>query len=148
MATSRSRETARKALAALLEAALVGSGKPAQAVYAYQVGDFAGASPVVVVSSGGSLREQGSFGPCWDDTFSLAIYSFVLYANPDDGWTESDAEDALDDIEATIADVILENMTSDVWSNLSYEDRTETDGVEIGGHEYRRETVRVTVRAK
>ena len=38
MATSRA--TVRSALATLLEAALVGSGKPAQAVYGYQVGDF------------------------------------------------------------------------------------------------------------
>jgi hypothetical protein len=37
---SAPREAARKQLATLLSSALVGIGKPAAAVYAYQVGDF------------------------------------------------------------------------------------------------------------
>ena len=62
------RETARDALAALLETALVGSGLPAQAVYNYQIGDFQGQSPVVVVSSGPSERVVRGLAGCWFST--------------------------------------------------------------------------------
>ena len=102
---STSRATARKGLANLLTTALVGTGKPAQAVYAYQVGDFAGQSPVVVVSSGPMLRLRDTLGECYRSRFELRIYTFVLYADPASNWTESDAEDALDTIEAAIEEI-------------------------------------------
>ena len=53
--TITNRETVRDALGTLLSAALVGTGKPAQAFYGYMVGDFAGQSPVVVLTSSGTV---------------------------------------------------------------------------------------------
>ncbi len=140
MATSRA--TVRQALAGLLEAALVGSGKPAQAVYGYQVGDFAGQSPVVVVASGPMERTRRGFGPCWHSKATLLVYVFVAYAAAG-GWTEEDAEDALDAIEAAIADVVLANSSNATWDGLTYEEPTEPDGIAIGGVEYRREVIRL-----
>jgi hypothetical protein len=69
------------------------------------------------------------------------IHVFVLYS--DEGtWGEDDAEDALDSIEAKIADVVQANMSnSGVWSRVRYAEPTLTDGVEIGGIEYRREVI-------
>ncbi|MEZ4558733.1 MAG: hypothetical protein R3A10_08095 [Caldilineaceae bacterium] len=147
--TAKSRKTCRDALATLLGTALVGDGKPAQAVYGYQVGDFAGASPVVTVSSAGSTRLRSSFGQCWSNVFDLSIHVFVLYSD-EGSWGEDDAEDALDTIEAAVADVVLANATdAGVWDLLSYaEEPTFTDAVEIGGVAYRRETIPVRCTVK
>ena len=143
MATSTSRATVRKAFAALLSNALVGSGKPAQAVFDYQSGDFQNMSSVVVFSSGSSERGLGSLGPCWTTKVALWVHVFVLYADPDSGWTEADAEDTIDEIEASIADVVLVNMSNANWDRISYSEPTSLGSVEIGGHEYRREVIKL-----
>lgn len=134
-----SRKTLRKAYAALLNTALVGTGKLAQAVYDYQVGDFKGASPVVCVTSAGALRQrltfQGSTPAFW-----LNIHVFVLYATEDASWTEAMAEDAIDDIEAVIAAVNDANQINASWQGITQEDRSQADSLVIGGLEYRRET--------
>lgn len=140
---STSRATVRKAFAALLQSALVGSGKPAQAVFDYHVGDFQSMSAVVVVASDGSERKLQAFGPCWTTTVSLAVYVFVLYADRDSGWTEANAEDAIDAIEASIADVVLANMGNGNWGQITYNEPTALDSVEIGGYEYRREVIKL-----
>ena len=138
---SSARETARKHLATLLEAALVGSGKPAAAVYPYQVGDFRGATPVVVVTSGPMRRRLDSMGGCWRRAFQLWVYVFVAYADGS-GWTEDMAEDAIDAIEDAIAAVVLDNLRTDAWVSLAYSDAgTQLDPVAIGGVEYRRELI-------
>lgn len=138
---SSSREAVRDAFTTLLQTALVGTGKPAQAVYGYQVGDFAGASPVVTVSSGPISRERRSLGACWTTVAQLLVHVFVLYSD-EGSWGEDDAEDALDSIEAKIADVVQANMSNaGVWHKIRYAEPTFTDGVEIGGIEYRREVI-------
>lgn len=138
--TSSTRETARDALTTLLQAALVGAGLPAQSVYGYQIGDFEGASPVVTVSSGPNRRELQRMGPCWTTTTTLHVHVFVLYSDGDT-WGEDDAEDALDDIEALIADVVLANRSTANWDKLSYAEATQPGGVVIGGLEYRMEYI-------
>lgn len=139
---STSRKTVRDALTGLLQAALVGSGKPAQAVYGYQVGDFDKQSPVVVVASGPVLRERRGFGPCWHTTATLLVFVFVAYAA--DGWTEANAEDALDSIEAAVADVVLANSSTATWHGLTYAQATEPGSMTIGGMEYRSEVFRLS----
>ena len=144
--SSVSRRTARETLAALLAAELVGSGKPAAAVYDYLVGDFAGQSPVVVVASGPMLRLRDSMGPCYRSQFNLLVYVFVAYSDPGGTWTEADAEDAIDAIEAAVADVVLANSrSSGAWDRLTHEEPTELDSVTIGGAEYRREIITLQV---
>jgi hypothetical protein len=138
-----SRHTVRDAMTTILQAALVGAGLPVAAVYGYQVGDFAGQSPVVVVSSAGSRRirmtRAGSRA-----TFYLLISTFVLYS---DGatWGEDDAEDAIDAIEALLADVIDDNQVTANWQALDYSDRSQRISVEIGGEEYIYEAVEIAV---
>jgi len=144
--TSVSRKTARKQLASLLTTALVGPGLLAEAVFDYQVGDFQGKTPVVVVTSASSERQRKGFGGCWETAALLHIHVFVLYSDDTGAWTESDAEDRLDAIEAVVADVLLANGSTNVWNHLGYEMPTETDGIEIGGIEYRHEVI--TVRAQ
>jgi hypothetical protein len=138
---SAPREAARKQLATLLSSALVGIGKPAAAVYAYQVGDFRGATPVVVVTSGPMHRSLDSMGGCWRKGFQLLVYVFVAYADGA-GWSEDMAEDAIDTIEEAIAGVVLDNLRTDAWTSIAYSDAgTQLDAVVIGGVEYRRELI-------
>jgi hypothetical protein len=140
---SVSRKAVRDGVTGLLAAALVGEGKPAQAVYGYQVGDFEGQSPVVVVTSGPMARTRRGIGACWHSAATLLVFVFVAYADAAAGWSEADAEDALDAIEALIADVVLVNGSSGTWHGLTYAEATEPDGVEIGGVGYRREVIRL-----
>lgn len=145
MATSASRKVVRDKLAELLQTELVTTLGIAQAVYAYRIGDFAGASPVVVVSSGGSRRERLSFQG-QRPVYYLTIHVFVLYNDEAGTWDESDAEDALDGIEAGVNNVVAANPSlSDFWISLAHSDRSSTGSVEISGVEYRTEIFEVTI---
>jgi len=144
--SSASRAPVRKHFAALLQAALVGTGKPAQAVYDHLVGDFRDAGVVVVVASGPILRQRASLGECWQSTVRLNVYLFVRYADPLTGWTEAQAEDALDACESAIADVVLENSTAPgYWERCTYaeDELTDLGSVSDGGVNYRRELIPV-----
>lgn len=139
---STSREGARKAFAALLDTALVDTNI-VEAVYDYQVGDFDGKASTVVVTSGGIMRVQQSFGTCWHNTYRLDCYLFVLYADPDSSWTEADAEDKIDDIEAAFADVVMTG-TNDAWDGTpEYAEQTALAVVQVGGVSYRRELISI-----
>lgn len=137
-----SRKDAREHLASQLEGVLVGTGLPAQAIYSYQVGDFQGQSPVVVVSSGGSLRERLSFQGM-KPKYTFTIHVFVLYADEAGTWTEQDAEDALDDIEEIIAGWVASNQKSPYWEAVSFDAPSQTSSVMVGGKEYRTEVFTV-----
>lgn len=141
------RRAARKKLAAILSPALVGPGLPVQAVYDHQTGDFRGQSPVVVVSSGPADHEPDGFD-CEKDTFQLLVYVFVVYADTGSGWTEADAEDALDDIESIIAATVAGNSRTEAWSRIAYAGPTQPDPVVIGGVEYRRELITFNVEVR
>lgn len=140
------RELARDALAALIDAALAGSGKPVQAVYGYLVSDLAGQSPVVCVTSAGSRRVSLT-GMGSRAEFLLRVDVFVLY-NDQAGWTEADAEDRLDEIEAGIASLVDANQTRAPWAALTYAEpsnRTQAVAV-VGGESYAWE--QITLRAE
>lgn len=134
-----SRKTVRKLIAGLLSSALVGTGLPVQACYDYQIGDFGGQSPVVVVSSRGGgysdLTFQGT-----NPVFEYNVHVFVLYATEDGTWTESNAEDTLDDIEALIRQVLENNKKPTMgWESITLAGMSQTDSITIGGIEYRTE---------
>ena len=140
------REAVRDAVATLLEDGLTGTGNPVQAVYNHQVGDFAGQSPVVVVSSAGSGRPAMTFSGN-RATFWLNVHVFVLYSDEGD-WGEDDAEDRLDLIEADIAGIVDTNRgPTDDWQKLGYGERmsgagrSQTGAVVVGGLEYRTELI-------
>lgn len=138
------RKTARGQLGTLLSAALVGTGKPAQAVYSYKVSDFQGASPVVVVSSEGADRTQATQQLRNNTHFYYNIFVFVLYKDEVSSWTEQNAEDKIDDIEQLIAGVIVDNCyLSGYWNDLSKNGPSTTDIIEVGGVQYIRESIPV-----
>ncbi len=134
------RATVRKAFAALLTSAL---GTLAQKVYDYRVGDFGTQNPVVTVSSSGILRRRATFAGS-RATMYLQVDVFVLYSDLG-SWSEDDAEDRLDDIEAAIAGVIDANQPNANWLALSQAERSQRVDVEIGGVEYIREMLLVAV---
>ncbi len=141
---SNPRKAARLKLAELLAPALVGAGKPAQVVYPYRRGDFAGQSPAVAVTGGPATHEPNGFG-CSKAAFQLLVFVFVLYADPASGWTEAHTEDALDEIEAIIAEVVEANSRTEAWTQIAYAGPTQPDPVVIGGVEYLRELITLDV---
>lgn len=76
------RKHLRHAFAALLETALVGSGKPAQKVYRYKPADLDGKFSVVAVTSGKSKRTKQAQISRVNNTTSLEVHTFVLYFEP------------------------------------------------------------------
>lgn len=129
------REAVRDAFATLLQTALVGTGKPVQEVVNYRKGDLEGKSPVVQVSSYASNRSQMT-ARGGRTTVYLLVAIFVLYALEDGTWTEAQAEDALDQIESLIAEVVRSNQATANWGALDYESRSERVDAAIGGQEY------------
>ncbi len=139
------RETGRDALVNLFTAALVGTGKPAQIVYGYLAGDFGGQSPVVVVASEGSDREQRAVTSRQKNLFYYTIYTFVSYAKKGTNWGEDDCEDRVDLLEKNIAEIIAANRSNSYWAFLELDGRSVVDSVIIGGEEFRRESLPVAM---
>ncbi len=120
-ADAANRSDARDALYTLFNTALVGTGKPVQAVYGYKVGKIE-ESPVVVIASSASKRSASGMNDTrWRNEFIFEVFTFVRDAVEDNNaWTEADVEDTLDLIDKEIADVIADNRNSP--SNWSYLD--------------------------
>jgi hypothetical protein len=137
---SYSRQTVRDALASLLNTALVGTGKPAQAFYGYPVADFQGQSPVVVLMSMGSERTMESMSTRRKSLFHITVTTFTLYSDGT-SWTESDAEDKLDAVEAVVDETIAANLVTTDWADIGYDGRSEAGNATIGGEQYRFETI-------
>ena len=138
--TEVNREVLRDQLTTILTAALVGTGKPAQAVYGYRRGDFQGMTAVVAVLSEGSQRrnlprEVGQ-------KLYFGLYLFVLYADGVD-WAEDDAEDRLDAIEYAIATTLAAyRRHPGYWQCLEQVDRsTREPTLIIGGVPYALERI-------
>lgn len=79
-ANVQDRKIVRQALATLLQAALIGTGKPAQALYRYKPADFKGQSPVIVVTSASSERTKQAQVTRVASKVGMEIHTFVLYA--------------------------------------------------------------------
>ena len=127
-------------LATLLTAALVGAGKPVQAVFDYQVDDIGTKSPVVIVTSKGSNRrnpEKSARNKSW---VYPDVHVLVRYSNGT-GWTPRDSEVALNTIEKLIAGVVADNQETTVWMSLDFNGQSEIEPVVISGKEYRYETI-------
>lgn len=139
------RGTGRSALKTLLSTALVGTGKPAQAIYGYLKADFGGQSPVVVVTSAGTEPDKRAVTSRMKNEFFYTIYTFTLYAIKGTTWGEDDAEDRTDLLEKTIRETLAANVSNDSWAFIEYNGRSEVDSVMIAGEEYKRESIPVRV---
>ena len=74
--------------------------------------------------------------------YRLQVDVFVLYEDTAAGWTEADAENALDDIEKIVADVIAANqVVANYWEGITPVDWSERVDVSLGGVDYIREMI-------
>lgn len=142
MATT-SRATVRKDLATLLEDNLVGTDLPVKTVSAYKVESLEGVTPLVVVLSRGSNRERMTYQGN-QSTFSYLVQVWVLQETT--GWTQEDAEDAIDRIESLIADIYETNQREDEWEILRYSGETQVFEVSVAGIPYYVESIPTTVK--
>jgi hypothetical protein len=139
---STNRETARDALSTLLQTALVGTGLPAGAVYAYQVGKFDATPAVVVYSAGSDRSDLTSAGG--QATFRFIIDVFVAYTD-DGSWNEDDAEDRVDLLEKAIWDTLQANQVTANWQSVDYTEPTKVETIIVDGQGYRTERIPVSV---
>ena len=103
-------------------------------------------SPAVMVLSAGTNRSRATtegFGA----GFYFEIHNLVLYADPDEEWTEEDAEDALDTLEYQLA-VFMDdsaNLKGSYWKSIRYEGRSAIGNARIGGTDYQDEIIPLLV---
>lgn len=136
--SSTSRETARDALVTLLTTALVGPGLPAKTVTGAKVTSLKGLTPLVSILSAGTLRERLTFQGD-KPTFYLEVQVWVRQACT--GWTNAQAEDALDTIESLIAAVIEGNRATAEWEALEYRAPSEVREVVVAGDPFYMERI-------
>lgn len=131
-----SRKVIREAFGALLDAALAGSGNPVQTVYDYVATDFGGTSPVVALGAAGSARTLAGRGGTQARHYLDAMI-FVLRGEAGNAtYTEAEADDRLDEIEAALLAVIEANQDNANWDAVDYAGQSTIDAVEIGGEQY------------
>lgn len=148
---SVSRKDIRNKLAALLRGSLTLA--PTDNIFAYQVGNFNGKSPVVYLSSSGTRRDRfTTLGR--KATMYVNAHVLVLYASPTpdspDGidWHDEDAEDLLDGLESEIADALTPPASVAAGIAVNWSDRSDADTqVVIGGDTYLHEIIPLIVEA-
>ena len=140
---STSRETVRDALVTLLTAALVGTGLPVKTVTGSKVTSLSGLTPLVSVLSAGTERARLTYmGDI--PTFALEVQAWILQETT--GWTNAQAEDAMDSIEALIAGVVESNRGGDVWEVLEYQNPSVVHEMEVAGTPYYMERIPLLVK--
>src|SRR5574341_2265996 len=110
-ANSFNRQTARDALATILNAAYAGS---VQAVYGYKKRSFAdvGKGPFATVDGAAIGRDKSKYQGSYDTGIRLNVTHFVIWTDADSGWTEQNCEDRLDLLEKLLADAVLDHMST------------------------------------
>lgn len=142
---STSREVSRDALKALLTTALVGTGLPVKTVTASKVDNLEGLTPLVAILSGGTLRKRITFQGD-KPTFYFEVQVWVSQAQA--GWTNAQAEDALDEIESIIAATYDTARNTADWSTVDYESRSTVTEAKVSGNLYYLERVPTVVKLK
>lgn len=133
----QSRQVIREKFQSLLEARLVGTGKPCQAVYAYQKAKLVGVVPCAVIVS-------GDINPLdlVHDLVHIGVHTFSYYETSD--MTEQVSENYMDSMAADVrafaveyADRTQENAPE--WLEMGM-DKTQVDSyTDLEGNEFRHE---------
>jgi hypothetical protein len=209
----QNRQDIREAFGVLLIAAIEGSGKPAQKVFDFPVGDFGGRYSVVTLDSQPSTRGKQAQVTRVASNVKLDVHTFVLYAHPPvratnnviadddqvievedtslftvgedvcvtDGtnydlakvtvidtnvsitvesldhafttpdvywWNEKLAANRKDWLEKEISDVVMDNDTTTLWDQLSFDGTPTDDPVNIGGKPYLHEIIHLNFELK
>lgn len=137
---STSRETARDALVTLLTSAL---SETVKTVTGSKVTNLQGLTPLVSVLSAGSFRERMTFMGD-KPTFQLEVQVWVMQATT--GWTNAQAEDALDAIEALIAATYESARGTATWEVIEYSAPSQVLEIAVAGIPYYMERIPTTVK--
>lgn len=135
------RSAVEEKLAQLLTAKLVGTGKPAQAVYDYDPDDIGKQSPVVIVESLPSNRRNPFKSQRAQSLIFVNVHVLIVYANPDDHWTARDSRKALNLIEKGVCEVVADNNETDTWMNLDFNGSGTYNDIPMSGQQYRYEVI-------
>lgn len=133
-------------------ALVTGLGGAVARVYEYGISSFGDESPVVVIMSDGSERYTDGI-PTGYGKIHLVVYVFVLYAYVDQSgavvWSEKDAEDKLDELEAAICDT-LSSLTPDVGDVIEKIEfgPSRVDIVKLDNCLYRQERIPLTIHGR
>ncbi len=138
-----SREEARDALVALFLTKLVGAGLPVKTVVGSKVTTLKGLCPLVAVLSAGTLRERATFMGTMPTVF-LEVQ--VWMPQEQTGWTNAEAEDAMDEIEKLIAEVYQDNVGTANWSILENDGRSLVEEYAVDSLPYYMERIPTRVR--
>lgn len=105
---------------------------------------FGGASPALAIKMARRNRDRvtadGSGG-----VFYPELHLLALYADADGNYTEADAEDVIDEMEAGAAALVDQCQITDEWLALDYAGDTTEDITLIEGDAYRRIVVPLMV---
>lgn len=145
-----SRKTVRDELAAALQSAISGAGKPVSSVYGYQPGKLDKESPVVLVLSRGIRRSVDGIGAHrYRNEIALELH-ILVYDGAQNPLNEQQREDKLDSIEAALAAWFVDHQSGTSYQNAWYApEMTDVRPViYVDGNPYLLEIVRVTVDAK
>ena len=128
-----------------MAAAIAGAMGSAQAVYDHKPAALSGSPAVMVLSAGSERRKETTAG--FGATFFFEIHNLVLYADAKAGWTEEEAEDALDGLEYELATRLDEkaNLKGSYWKAIRYAGRSIIGKTIIGGTEYQDEIIPLQV---
>lgn len=138
-----SRATIRLTLVSLAQSTL--TTVPSANIAGELPGAFAGATPMLLILSGGTERRPSGYQ---EDLprFFLSLRTYVLLSTPDGAWEADDAEARLDAIEADVAALLLAQQQTATWQNIQYAGRSVVeDVITIDGFVYRRETTPLLV---
>lgn len=137
-------ESLRDEVAAFLTTDLVGSGKPAQAVYNYEKADFGGQSPVVLVTSNSEDFSRHSNTERTKGLYYYDVLIFALYADEQSNYYEADCEDRLNLVLKTTIDSILNNQFT-ANRSIFIDGKTTISPANVGGSDYRMERLPLRV---
>jgi hypothetical protein len=124
---------------------LRGALNSAQAVYDHKPGNISGHPAVFVLSSGSSRDKVTAAG--FGAVYFLEIHNLVLYADSTAGWSEEEAEDALDLLDYELSQFMADknNLKNDLWKSIKYLGRSVIGKVIIGGKAYQDEIIPLQV---
>ena len=144
--TLPNRKDARKALAQLILNNSRYSADADMAVYDYQLADIPDNIRFAITVTGASVVRPPFTFKGGRTTFMFAIEVYVPFSEPDFSWTEADAEDRLDDMEADIAAILHAHRSNKpYWNTLSYDQGSLIDRIPLGGITYLYEIITVSV---
>jgi len=149
-ANSTSEQTIRDALSADLQTLLTGAGNPVQALFGYDISDFQGQSPVVIVKAGAIDRTPRFLGKAQAHVWFFEVVEVWVVVGDKDSpaWTSQLVENTHSLIEKKIDDYCADTPRKiGAWDMLQYSAPASAPAPRVvGGFKYRMRTIPLKAR--